>query len=414
MAIQLLVKNQMNTTILHLFAISSLSSPSFQLTHQSVPIHFTLSNSFFSHSFNSFLNTPRCSKYSLIFTNSKFSNFLNTVIDTDGSSISQPELLESQPILSTYVTSKNKFTVRSCTFVNCTSKISGGALVIARNCHESNVNWCTFLNCSCNYHGGAIYSESSRFWSSYCCFSLCNCTNSSYGASIYSKTDGEVSLIFSSFFQSPINYPTPVENGVLYLKGGNQRLNNQNYSMNYGTLFGGPVSEDSAALVIRAITLFDQIAGSMMGFYSVKEKHEISMGNIVNCSCLYGVFRLENTQLVISEFVFLNNDANLTTTHFLKPSSTIPIGESALLLNQCVFNQPNIRDGDLKVIKRYCLFNRTQRTSLRLQMMNTEICEGVPFTINILPLIYILGGITALSILLAICFKKFESKQKEQ
>ena len=41
--------------------------------------------------------------------------------------------------------------------------------------------------------------------------------------------------------------------------------------MNYGTLFGGPVSEDSAALVIRAITLFDQIAGSMMGFYSVKE-----------------------------------------------------------------------------------------------------------------------------------------------
>lgn len=407
----------MNTTIIHLFALSSFSSPTFRLSHQSNQIHFTLLNSYFTRSFNSFLQTPGDAKYSLTFTNSKFTNFLSSVIDTDGSAnnmYSHTELLEYQPIYSTYSTSKNTATVRSCTFINCTSKINGGALVIAQNCLESTVNWCTFANCSCKYYGGAIYSESPHFWGSYCCFTLCNCANNSYGASVYSKTMGEVSLLFYSFFQSPINYPNPVENGPLYLKNGNQKINSHNYSMNFGTLFGGPVIEDSSTTFIRAITLYEHIAGSMMGFYSMNVKHEISMGNIINCSCLFGMFRLENTQAGISDFIFLDNNANLTTSHFLKPYSTIPIGESALLLIKCVFNQPSYGDGKLRVVKRYCLFNRTRRTPLNLQMLNTELCEGVPFTLNLMPIFGILVAITIISIILALLVKRFTVKQKDQ
>lgn len=404
----------MNTTIIKLFAISLLSSPTFQLTHQTNQLYFSLSKSYFTHSINSFIQTPRSSQYSLSFTNDRFSNFLSTVINTDGDSNSQPEVLEYQPLQSTYVTSKNTAKIRSCTFINCSSKASGGALILAKNCLDSTVNMCSFINCSCGYHGGAIYSESPHFWGSYCCFSLCNCANNSYGASIYSKSQGEVSLLFYSFFQSPINYPDPVENGVLYLKNGYQRINNHNFSMNFGTMFGGPVIEDSDSTIIKAVTLFEHIAGSLMGFYSLNMKHEISMGNIVNCSCLFGMFRLENSQAIISDFVFLNNQANLTTSRFLKPSSTIPIGESALLLVKCIFNQPNIGLGNLQVIKKYCLFNRTHRTSLKLQMLNTEGCEGVPFKLDIFPLFAILVGVSVVSVVFAYIAKRFEVKQKKQ
>ena len=398
---------------LNLIAFSSLASPSFQLTPQTTKIHFSLANSHFSHSINSLLKTSSFSKYSLNLANNKFNNFLSTVIDTEGT-YSQSETLESQPIFSTYTATKNSATIRSCTFTNCTSKVNGGAIILSRTCHDSKVNFCSFINCSCKVNGGAIYSESSRFWGSYCCFAFCDCGNNSYGASVYSKSDGEVSLLFYSFFQSPFHYPQPVENGVLYMNKGNQRLNSQNYSMNYGSLFGGPVLEDSSTVIIRSITMFDHIAGSMMGFYSLPQTHDISMGNIVNCSCLFGIFRLENSQAVISEFIFVDNQANLTTSQFLKSYTKIPIGESALMLNKCIFNQPNIQDGRLKVIKQYCLTNRTHRTTLRLQMMNTAFCEGVPFSLNLYPLLWGLAGVTALSIILGCVVQYYDKKKKEE
>ena len=46
--------------------------------------------------------------------------------------------------------------------------------------------------------------------------------------------------------------------------------------------------------------------------------------------------------------------------------------------------------------------------------MNTAACEGVPFSVNLVPIAYLLFAITAASIILALFMKRFETKVKQQ
>ena len=90
--------------------------------------------------------------------------------------------------------------IYNCTFVNCSSKTSGGA--IYWNGEKGFIYNCTFVNCSSKTSGGAIY------WNGYGEISNCdfiNCSAKSYGGAIFSVTTGKQSIVNSNFNLNIVN-----------------------------------------------------------------------------------------------------------------------------------------------------------------------------------------------------------------
>ena len=363
-----------NSTILSLCIFSLVNSPSFYFPENRNFFSHSISKSYISKSFNSFLriNSFLGSKYSISIDKSSFNYFLSSAINTHGSNNKITELAIEKPLK----LHDSEVSVTHCTFSNCFSGSNGGALRLSAFTKKATVNYCIFSNCTSQKDGGAMYSESPRLWGYYCCFMNCGSGNESIGGSLSSITDGVTSLMFYSFFNSPLNYPEPKSNGVAYVNGGTQSFTNNNFTANHGTICSSIILENPNSTEISNINIFDQISACAIAFINLPEAHQVSNGNIINGSYLYGIFRLDYSKALIESFIFLSNNASLTATFTQKSSS------SGLYLRRCIFDmkENDLSDGEVTVIKDICLFGREQRTPLYMIMVNTWGCEGNTFT----------------------------------
>lgn len=352
----------MNTTLLRLVLSSVSHSPALAVSKKS---SYHIVNSAFSRSFSHFFYSNTNCK--LHIEKSHFSNFLDTAIKVD----SKVYLSMLDFNHSTYVSNDTDVTISHCRFLHTRSANDGGAIYLSEDAAKTSVSNCLIVNCSSKKNGGGIFSRSPRFWVYSTGFVGCDCAKGHYSAAVYSNTPEIVSILFMSCVESPFHYPTPVENGVVHFVDGKINLQSANFSMNFGSMCGAMLYENTISSRIKFLNCYALISGYIMGFHNFNATMEHQMANIVNCSALNGIFHLQQARLIAEQFVFKYNNANITNAD-TKPE------DSALLLYQCIFDEESIRTDFVNVITKYVLLNRPSRTTFEMRLLNTWGCESAP------------------------------------
>ena len=121
-------------------------------------------------------------------------------------------------------------TLISCTFINCSSSSSGGAIYNYDS--HCDMRDCTFINCSSRYSGGAVYSNNYFCVNNIVGCTFINCSSGSGGGAVYLSGDGS-EIINSTFANNVADY-----GGAVYSYADGCRIFNSIFANNAADMGG--------------------------------------------------------------------------------------------------------------------------------------------------------------------------------
>lgn len=321
----------MNTTIIALARSQVLGSP-IMLNSMSQARNFRLHKSQLSMFSNSFLRAADY-KGNAMFTNSKFSKFLNSAVRFDSITFQKNIYRERQDVSHPI---DNQVIFESCVFQDCKEPESnGGAIYVVNDAITLNLKKVSAANSNAQYgKGGAVYFEGKSFIATMTCFYNCFCEYN--GQAIYAVTMSDSYLTFE---RSNINFcaqnpekEAEGQNAALFFHRGHQVTKMNNFTNNkVGDLYSAFNTDDSVTFVFTDVSLVNNSGKIMLGLEDSKHDDDLSycnvIGNIVTDSD-YGLIYFTHS-LIISHFVFKSNSPQLFHT-----TETLEV-----TLKDCVFDK---------------------------------------------------------------------------
>ncbi|EAY14835.1 hypothetical protein TVAG_411010 [Trichomonas vaginalis G3] len=319
----------MNFTILSLARTKSLSSP-ISLSASTQMRNFKLQNarlSMFSHSFARFNNF----KGSASFANSKFTNFMQSVVRFDAIQYSGNQYTTRMSITTN---ASNSIEFVSCLFHDINEAENNGAAIYASHDNiDLSLNKVSFRNCrSPQGNGGAVYFEGQNFHCKETCFMNCFCEYN--GQAIYASTmnDGYLTFQGSNINECPNSHEIEEShNSPLFLWRGYQTVKQVNFTNNVvGDLYSGLNTDDSKSLIFTDASLTNNTGNILIGLEDARHNDDLSFVNLVNnkiYSSDYGLIYY-TTKITLRSFVFEGNSPWLFHTNDKLEAD----------LNDCVFD----------------------------------------------------------------------------
>ena len=202
----------------------------------------------------------------------------------------------------------------------------GGVIYISASSYSMNVNYSMFYNCVCSSSGGAIYFKSSNSYLRMICANRCSCGTNCAGHFAYLRA----SLVNKVEYLSVSNCSHTTSGSYpIYLRSGNQRVDNTNSSMNNAVFVSGIYIYSSSSFTSSHCTFSNNKVSQNICIWiqSSSDTVSISYSNIVhnNSPSSRGVIYVAGGVSTKLMYCILQNNQN---TLFCVSSGSIEVSHS--------------------------------------------------------------------------------------
>jgi len=187
---------------------------------------------------------------------------------------------------------------------------NGGVIFVDGGSYSMNVNYSMFFNCACSEYGGAIYFDSFDSILRMICVNRCSASSSIF---TYIESANETQITYLSV--SGCSYTTSGRYSI-YLKSGNQIIDNTNSSMNNANHISCIYIQNSLIFQSSYCTFNENIVSYSSCLFFEFQSGTMSYSNIINNnSPSHGVIFINIGSPKMMYCIFWNNKNNVFYVH---------------------------------------------------------------------------------------------------